>query len=758
MLQKPGGTRLAVVVMLLLIPILLLGYLFAVQSQKDIGFAEKEIEGVRYLSEATDVLFDLTAGRSPATQGGFRRIADELDPLMDTERQSAAVVQLLNERPIATDKAIDKLHSLIVRIGNQSNLILDPDLDSYYLMDLVLQRLPDIVVLARSLSLELEVLRQSPSITSEDKAKILLIAGQLEAARGGLERSYASAFAGNPDGSVRKSLGSTAIDFTSKIEGFIIAAQHDMLAHSSGRLGNLPAAQPMQALQQELNTEARNAWIRTAAELDRLLKVRTSTFETRLRVALGISTLVAFLALGLAIGMFRTVVGRLDERIVFLAHHDMLTGLPNRAYFSEEAQRRTQSAAQEGKPLAVYFLDLDRFKSLNDTFGHSTGDQVIKAMGQRLAAVVGDTGLVSRMGGDEFVVLCDQIGAASQSTELAHRMLNTMREPFILEGRTHLASASIGYALAPRNGYQLDGLLSAADLALYAAKAQGRDRAIAFSEEMRSASMERNRIETEIRRALREEKFTIEYQPQFTSEGPAVCGFEALLRLRDADGQDIPPGVFIPIAEQCKLIPEIGSWVINHVCRVAMSWPKDLFVSVNVSRVQLEASDLAETIALALRATGFDPHRLEIEITESVLLHYSPRVLEQLRRIQNLGVLVTIDDFGADHSNIGYLWRFPFDKIKIDRTLIHALGTDYSAANKVLRSIISMGQGLSMTVAAGGIERADQHQMLSDFGCQQFQGFLLGRPLRETDLAAFLLNAWADEEIMEPFAKQRQTA
>lgn len=738
--KQNGFRRLALVVGLLLLPICILGYLFVMQAQKDIAFARKEIAGVRYLEAVMPLFEALALGTSASDLSQFEGAAAAYDPMMKSQRHSKALLEALQgASPQA--KALDTVRDLFVQVGDQSNLILDPDLDSYYLMDLVVMRLPETLMLSRQLADRLAPLKTKPRLSGEDEAALLLLAGQLEAARGGAARSFAAAFTANADGSVRKALAPTAIDFGSQLGGFVTSSQAELQSYLRPLQTPFPAYEPIAAQHERLIAETGKAWRLAAAELLRLLEARADKMMGRLSIALGASGLVALLALALAVGIFRTMLNRLDERIIFLAHHDALTGLINRTVFGERAKLILDGTAP-GSFSGMLLLDLDRFKEINDTHGHKSGDAVIKCMAARLTTVLGAEVPVCRLGGDEFVVMLGNLATAEDCEQVARKVLAAMREPFTFDSSSFCATASIGVALAPLHAQDLEDLMVAADLALYAAKARGRNCIKLFEQEMMEQSLRRAHVEQQIRHALANRLFTLDYQPQFEKDGRKLCGFEALLRLRTEAGENISPGEIIPVAEQTKLILDIGAWAIRTACEAAVAWPAQLFVAVNVSPIELAESDVASVVAEALKATGLAPQRLEIEITEGALLEPSPAVLEQLRRLQEMKVSIAIDDFGSGYSGINYLWRFAFDKLKLDRSLTSGVEDSSHSLSKVFKGIVSIGHDLNLKVAAEGVETASQQAMLTRMGCQVLQGYPLGKPMPQSDLAGFVLRHW----------------
>jgi diguanylate cyclase (GGDEF)-like protein len=424
---------------------------------------------------------------------------------------------------------------------------------------------------------------------------------------------------------------------------------------------------------------------------------------------------------------------RAEARIQHMAHHDWLTGLANRALFRERLNAALQDAPQENEApdqvrFAVLCVDLDRFKAINDTLGHAAGDSLLQLVAARLQTLVREGDTVARIGGDEFTLLQLGINDTGQATALAERLIHELGQPYRLAGREMQIGASVGIVLAPLHGRDLDTILSFGDVALYQAKSQGRGRFSLFAPEMNDLQRERAELEGELRRAVTEGALHVHFQPQFDFETGRVVGAEALLRWKHPTRGPVPPSEFIPIAEEIGLITQLGGWVLATACREAAAWPDDIRVAVNVSPAQFHAGGLVATVRAVLAESGLAPHRLELEITEGVLLRDSDLTRTALLDLKALGVRISLDDFGTGYSSLSYLRRMPLDKIKVDRSFVMALGHD-PAAHALVRSIIGLATVLGLETNAEGVETKGQANMLREEGCQEAQGFFFGHPV-----------------------------
>ena len=416
-----------------------------------------------------------------------------------------------------------------------------------------------------------------------------------------------------------------------------------------------------------------------------------------------------------------------ESRIRFLAHHDDLTGLQNRLAFRTEIAEALQRTGTDGEQIALLFLDLDRFKDINDTLGHPVGDQLLREVAKRLSACVRKTDSVARLGGDEFAVLCLDRDQPKSAEALSVRIIDVLSRPYVIQGRAISISTSIGIAMAEGAGGDADALLKQADLALYQSKSLGRGTFCIFTEEMDERLRERIALETDLRRAIAEQQFELAYQPIYQLASQQLCGFEALVRWQHPERGLVGPGEFIPLAEETRLIVEIGAWVLRQACRDAVQLPGTPRIAVNLSPVQLAHGDTVATVGEVLRETGLDPARLELEITETALFDDDNRILTVLKSLKALGVRIVLDDFGTGYSSLSHLRLAPLDKVKIDRSFVSDITVRPDSA-AIVSAIAALAGELGMATTAEGIETLAQLEAVSQVGCTEAQGYLLGKP------------------------------
>lgn len=457
----------------------------------------------------------------------------------------------------------------------------------------------------------------------------------------------------------------------------------------------------------------------TAAILDQIMTTIGFVVVTLLLIAIGVPSILA---------MRRSQVRRAaEEHIRFLALHDPLTGLPNRVQLKERLTHALARARRRNRPVGVLCLDLDRFKEVNDTLGHSAGDALLVDVGERLRNSLRETDVVARLGGDEFAIVIEDPTALSDLASMSRRLCRELAKPYQINGHDFSTSGSIGIAVGPVDGATPDALLRNADLALYRSKADGRNTYSFFEAAMDDALKERSMLEQDLRLALNNKELHLAYQPQFDLQTGRLCGYEALLRWQHPTRGNVPPDTFIPLAEESGLIHAIGEWVLVTAFTEAARWSQQLKLAINLSPTQFKTGDIAETIVHYLRQHGLDPSRLEVEIAETMLLDQTGVVIARLHKLREAGVTVTIDDFGTGYSSLSYLSRFPFDKIKIDRTFVAALRKP-GDSSAIIDTIIGVGESLGVEIAAEGIEVQAQADALREAGCRTVQGFLYGAP------------------------------
>jgi len=425
-----------------------------------------------------------------------------------------------------------------------------------------------------------------------------------------------------------------------------------------------------------------------------------------------------------------------EAQAVHTSRHDALSGLPNRAHFHRLLTDMLQDTNSRGRETAVIYIDLDHFKDINDTLGHSAGDMVIVAVAKRLTHVLGDNGIVARISGDEFAMMIPNSKSDEWLEYILDQIQDEISQPIKIGARELHASLSIGAAVAPRDGIDPDELLRKADIALYDAKENGRNRRSFFEANMEDHVQSKDKLSRELRMALKNDELSLAYQPQSDTAAQRIVSVEALARWTKEDGTVISPAQFIPVAEETGLINELGLWVLNKACAKAHDWP-DVVMSVNVSPNQFKHPRFVEKVMAILATNNLAPQRLEIEVTESVFAGRNDTVLKSLRRLKNLGIKVALDDFGSGYSSLSYLRRFPFDTLKVDRDFLSDMDGN-PEAEAIIVSIIQLGKALGMTIVAEGIETIEQIRFLQAHGCHRMQGYFISQPLNETDLAQFL--------------------
>ncbi|MGJ4997851.1 putative bifunctional diguanylate cyclase/phosphodiesterase [Bradyrhizobium sp. HKCCYLS3077] len=427
---------------------------------------------------------------------------------------------------------------------------------------------------------------------------------------------------------------------------------------------------------------------------------------------------------------------RAEARIAYMAHHDGLTGLPNREFFQQRLTQALDGAVSGANRIAVMCIDLDLFKNVNDSFGHPIGDRLLQAVAGRLRQNMDGGSLAARLGGDEFAVIVSQTGA-DDASECATRLIAALSAPYDIDGNELVIGASIGIALSPSDGTSCEELMKNADMALYRSKQDGGRVHRFFEREMDLQAQKRRDMEQDLRHAFAQGEFELHYQPLMDVATNTVSGFECLLRWRHPDKGMISPAEFVPVAEDIGLIVPLGEWVLREACHEAAKWPDGVAVAVNLSPVQFRSRHLVQVVVQALAQSGLAPERLELEITESILLAETEANLATLHQLRQLGIRISMDDFGTGYSSLSYLRSFPFDKIKIDRSFVKDLGLR-SDCLAIVRAIAGLGRSLNITTTAEGVETSDQLNWLRAEGCNQVQGFLFSPAKPASEIAALL--------------------
>jgi diguanylate cyclase (GGDEF)-like protein len=448
---------------------------------------------------------------------------------------------------------------------------------------------------------------------------------------------------------------------------------------------------------------------------------------------------VAILLFSLVIGYIRWVakdLARSQEQAQNLLGRDPLSGLANRLLFGERLDEELNRLGRTGGGLAVMFLDLDRFKEVNDTYGHQAGDELIKMVAKRLSELLRSTDTLSRFGGDEFAVIQTALRSREDADSLARRILDSLTHPFEINGTPVSIGVSIGISLAPDNGLKREELMRLADTALYQAKSAGRNRSCFFAREMDETIRMRKVVEDDLREAIESDGLCLHYQPIFSADGQTIVGLEALVRWPHQKQGLISPARFIAIAEERGLVIPLGEWVLRRACQDGLRWP-GLSIAVNVSPIQFRHRDFVASVMRVLDETGFEPSRLEIELTEGVVVENADAAEAAMMELRALGVNLALDDFGTGYSSLIYLRRFAFDKIKIDRSFLESMEETGESAILV-HSIVHLGRALGLTVTAEGVETKEQHRFLQALGCHQLQGFLFSRPVPPNEIDRLL--------------------
>ena len=425
-----------------------------------------------------------------------------------------------------------------------------------------------------------------------------------------------------------------------------------------------------------------------------------------------------------------------SEKIAYLARYDTLTQLPNRLHLTETLGEALRYAVQWRTRCALLMVDLDRFKAVNDSLGHMTGDKLLAQVSARLQSLMGENQLCGRLGGDEFAIVIRDASTPGVVRDVARRVIDRLSEPYQVDHHTLYVGASVGSAEGPRDGSSVEEMMRNADLALYRAKDMGGGEHCRFEQELHASAEERRSLEASLRMALGRDEMVLHYQPVVDARSETVVSFEALVRWNSADHGFVSPAKFIPLAEDTRLIVPIGQWVMRKACEEASNWPEDVKVNVNVSPEQLLEPGFHEDVVRALAVTGLKPERLEIEVTESIFLRDASVARNALEQVMALGCSVALDDFGTGYSSLGYLRKLRFSTIKVDRTFVQGAAQGSAESLAIINAVVAMAKSLKMTTTAEGVETAEEAELIRNLGCDKIQGFYFGRPMAAADARA----------------------
>ncbi len=779
------SARLAVVVGLLLVPTVFANWAFAAVIGGQITFTAREREGVLVLRPALTALANTISGHRADLTALHIAASAHPELLLDNQWEAVATAgESLGDgvgTPATRVALATALADLITQVGNTSNLILDPDLDSFYVMDTLVVQVPRSLVAAasaddmagnqagegsRNVAIAAQAVRAGSISAASDKIHSNLATSTRNTSAQGLtaELANATAFATSL-ATLAKSITDTLDDArpAAVSPGPIAASASAVVDTTVDALDGLLATRVA-----KLSTQrARTLIVSLAALL--LACWFSAAFWWRNRrdvhlIVAGVSAIAEnelhphplpdgrdeFGDIARAVAIARQALQgaqtrqrALEDALTHQAFHDSLTGLPNRALFTERAKLALSGQDRDGATIAVMLLDLDDFKIVNDTRGHSIGDELLVAVAGRVAAAMRPQDTAARFGGDEFAILIEDLDHEG-IRRVADRLLLVLGDPFHLQGSTTRIGACIGVAVNPSEGAHLDlvELLRRADLALYSGKKQGKNHVVEFHQELHTEMVRRIDVEADLRQALEREELTLHYQPIVSLDTGQTTGVEALVRWEHPTRGLVAPLDFIPLAEETGLIVPLGTWVLRTACRQLATWHEQypampLRMSVNVSSNQVREGHLPSMVQGLMLAHALPATSLMLEITEGVLLREDTIVLTTLRDLRELGVQIAIDDFGTGYSSLGYVQRFPIDVLKIDRSFVLGLATDNDQDGTPARTVITLAHGLDLGLVAEGIETPAQLHELRQLGCAHGQGYLFSQPRSPADLADF---------------------
>jgi diguanylate cyclase (GGDEF)-like protein len=755
-----------------IVPIVLLIVLLYVQINGDVSFYEQERLGVIYTRALRPLFADLEASRlAPRSSASATAIRTRVD----TDFAAAVTADAGPGRPLELTKPLTALRTkwrahadtadvlsdfiaLLGLVSDNSNITLDPILDGYYVGDTMVNKVPSLIDnVAASTVLRRRWLRTGRLPTS-DRISMTIVAGQVDVARDGIDHNLPIAIGSAPY--LQSSLDARRMSERKASRAFTDWLKSSLLKPETPRGSTAaPAARTAAAL--------RAGFALYDASIDGMDVVLRYRVEGQIRREITIFSIVV-IAIAIAgvlmilttrsmsrhladkVALQHEIVERtqIEQQLAFAAFHDELTGLSNRAHLMDRLNDIVGKRYDGAHLWAILFLDLDRFKVINDSLGHDLGDFVLVEAARRLERCLRLGDMLARLGGDEFIILLDGIENVKTACDVSRRMLRCFEAPFLIGEREVFAGASIGIATSTNGEDRPEDVLRNADIAMYRAKHLGKQRYEIFTPDLLTSAVRRLEIETDLARALERAEFRLFYQPIVALEDGRLVGFEALLRWQHPTRGLAGPDQFIGIAEENGAIVPIGEWVLREACRQLGAWreafaeARDLRMNINASARQLRMSSFTQTVASALAAGGLEPERIHIEITESVLLHDADQARSTLAALRELGVEIHLDDFGTGYSSLGYLRDFPIDALKIDRSFVSGIDTDNAttglASVEIVRTIVALAQSLSLSVTAEGIETDEQRHALRSLGCARGQGYLFSRPVDADEAGALI--------------------
>jgi diguanylate cyclase (GGDEF)-like protein len=769
--------KMALIGVVFLIPVTLLIALLYLQIDRDVAFYRLERIGVTYTRALRPLFADLEALRLTQAMDAAQRRAIDADfvaaHIVDAgpgrELLLSRPLQALNAKWRATPRATGTLDDVLVLLGlvsDNSKITLDPILDGYYVGDTLVNKIPSLIDSTAQVDVLANRWVRRGSLSGNDRISMTIESGQVIIAREGIDHNLGIAlvvapYLGPSIAPAQRAERAATSDFTLYLAANFLKPS---APHASGAELTRHRAATLQAAFALYDTTLDGM----ADVLDRRI-VGLRRHETEIFTIVFVAVVVAA---GLMIATTRSmarhiadkvslqqeIVGRIavEERLAYTAFHDELTGLSNRALLMDRLNHFAAKRESAGRMWAILFIDLDRFKVVNDSLGHKAGDLVLIEASRRLERCVRTGDTLARLGGDEFVIVLDDIDDVDQAFLIAQRTLDSFEAPFIVAGQEIFASASIGIATSLVTEEPPEDVLRNADIAMYRAKQLGKQRCELFSPELLTSAVLRLELETDLARALERNEFLLYYQPLVSMQGNCLAGFEALVRWDHPRRGLVNPDEFISLAEENGMIVPIGAWVLNEACRQLQLWRTeipaavDLRMNINVSGKQLASPDFLPVLDHALTVSGLPADRVNIEITESVLMENAERTRSTLTQIRRRGARIHLDDFGTGYSSLSYLRNFPIDSLKIDRSFVSAAGDTASsglASEEIVRTIIGLAHSLSLTVTGEGTETLAQVEALRDLGCTTVQGYHFSRPVASGTAAGIIaagINAFVE--------------